>query len=322
MKNVLVTAIGSFSADIVIKNLKKIGMGVVGCDIYPKPWIADSLSVQKFYQAPYATDSSKYIEFLKKICVKENISFIFPLTDIEIDVLNCNRQWFEENNVCLCISDKNTIDLCRNKKGLYNFIEKSKLGIKLIPATAFTKDLMPKWDWPVVCKPNNGRSSQGMVYIHNRKEWDALTSGHNLKDYIIQPYIEGPVITVDVIRSPINGNTVAIPRRELLRTLNGAGTSVYVFHDKSLEKACIKLANALNIIGCVNFEWIQNTDGEYYFLECNPRFSGGVKFSCIAGYDCISNHMRCFNNMEIDNFSLVRNQYIARKYEEFVTSLD
>ena len=42
MDTALVTAIGSFSADIVIKNLKKNGMRVVGCDIYPPEWIADA----------------------------------------------------------------------------------------------------------------------------------------------------------------------------------------------------------------------------------------------------------------------------------------
>jgi len=34
--NILVTAIGSFAADIVIKKLKEKSYNIIGCDIYPK----------------------------------------------------------------------------------------------------------------------------------------------------------------------------------------------------------------------------------------------------------------------------------------------
>ena len=58
-----------------------------------------------------------------------------------------------------------------------------------------------------------------------------------------------------------------------------------------------------------------------YFLECNPRFSGGVEFSCMSGYDCVKNHINCFNNQEIDERRQYKSQYIARKYEEYVTGV-
>ena len=140
--------------------------------------------------------------------------------------------------------------------------------------------------------------------------------------YIIQPFIPGNVITVDVIRDSDGANVVAIPRIELLRTLNGAGTSVKVFSDVDLEEQCKKIADALKILGCVNFEFICDDFGHYYFVECNPRFSGGVEFSCIAGYDCVINHMRCFQKRKIDATRKNQNTiYIARKYEEYTTEI-
>ena len=60
-------------------------------------------------------------------------------------------------------------------------------------------------------------------------------------------------------------------------------------------------------------------DDCYYFIECNPRFSGGVEFSCIAGYDMVINHLNIFKNKKIDKLYEIKNQYIARKYEEYVT---
>ena len=53
--NILLTAIGSFSADCVVTSLKKMGHKVIGCDIYKREWVANSVIVDKFYQAPYCT---------------------------------------------------------------------------------------------------------------------------------------------------------------------------------------------------------------------------------------------------------------------------
>lgn len=317
--NVLVTAIGSFSADIVIKQLKQKDYRVVGCDIYPKEWIADAYSVNEFYQAPYATDEERYLNFIKDICKKENINYIMPLTDVEVDVFNNNREWFIQNNICICISSKETLDICRNKKTIEEFISQ-RLNIQTIP-TLLMKDVKElSWNYPVVCKPYDGRSSQGLKYINNENEWQEFKQNSKNNKYIVQPFIEGDIITVDIVRG--KNKVIAIPRKELLRTLNGAGTSVYVFSDENLEQKCIELANELNVMGCVNFEFIQDKDGNYHFIECNPRFSGGVEFSCIAGFDCVINHIKCFKNEKIDDFKLVHNRYIARKYEEYVTRVE
>ena len=127
---------------------------------------------------------------------------------------------------------------------------------------------------------------------------------------------------MDVVRNQETQTTQCVARKELLRTLNGAGTTVYVFHDSVLEKQCRELAAVLGVNGCVNFEFIETDSGEHFFMECNPRFSGGVEFSCIAGYDCVRNHLRCFTGEEIEGKEDLKNQYIARKYEEYVTKIE
>ncbi len=320
MYNVLVTAIGSFSADVVIQNLKRKNCNIIACDIYPKEWIADAYQVNKFYQAPYATKTDDYISFLQSVCEKEKISHILPLTDIEVDVLNKHRAWFIKHGIILCMSSCQTIKLCRNKKELIQFIEENKL-LRTIPTKPLSTHLTTVPDFPIVCKPIDGRSSQGLHYIHHETEWNALLETVDITAYIVQPYIDGDVVTVDVLRDPKSNLVVTTPRKELLRTQNGAGTSVYVFTDSQLQTQCATLANQLKIIGCANFEFIKDSKNQYHFLECNPRFSGGIEFSCIAGYDYIANHLRCFNEKSIEDSNTFSNQYIARKYEEYVTQI-
>ena len=48
-ETVIVTAIGSFSAQNVISACHAAGMRVVGCDIYPAEWVVNSQDVEVFY---------------------------------------------------------------------------------------------------------------------------------------------------------------------------------------------------------------------------------------------------------------------------------
>ena len=321
MRTVIVTAIGSFSADIVIKKCRENGIRVIGCDVYPREWIADAGNVEVFYQVPYATDTDHYIGTMMFLCRKEGAEAVIPLTDAEIDVFNLHRDEFSEINVTLCMSDKACIGLCRDKMELYRYLEEHMEGT-VIPTLRLGDADPDEIRYPAVCKPYNGRSSQGLKMVGSRREMEGVLGETDPADYIVQPMIKGNVVTVDVVRSPEQGTWLDIYSRELLRTPNGAGTSVLVFRNRQLEERCRTIAGLLGIRGCVNMEFIEDRDGVYHMLECNPRFSGGVEFSCLAGYDCVTNHLRCFEGKEIERDGSVTGMYIARKYEEYITKVE
>ena len=168
MSNILITAIGSFSADIVINSLQNEEHKVIGCDIYNEKWVANSLFVDKFYQSPLATNQSDYIEFVKEVCRKESVEYIIPLTDVEVDAINSNREVFEELKITVCLSNKNTIDICRDKYLLYECLNKQKLEY-LIPTERLRKENTNNIQFPIVVKPVDGRSSQGYQWFHSVK---------------------------------------------------------------------------------------------------------------------------------------------------------
>ena len=97
---------------------------------------------------------------------------------------------------------------------------------------------------------------------------------------------------------------------------------VSAWKDEELEENSKILADKLNVLGDVNFEYILDKNGTYHFVECNPRFSAGCEFSCMAGYDYVENHMKCFMNKEIEDCHFKHNMIIARKYEEYITATD
>ena len=324
MDSILVTAIGSFAADVVIKNLGKKGCFIVGCDIYPKEWIVDAYSVDLFRQVPLAVDAENYITAIKNICIENNIKYIIPLTDVEIDVLNSNRECFESDGIIICISPTETIEICRNKYSTYYALQGITKYVNLIP-TLSAKQLSSSGDtrlsFPLICKPVDGRSSHGIQRIYSARDLDAFLISPHTVDYILQPIIPGRIVTVDILRKFDGLSFVSVPRLELLRTPNGAGTTVRVFHDEKLNNECARIANHLGVIGCVNFEFIRTDDNHLYFLECNPRFSGGIEFSCMIGYDFVWNHLKCFQNKAIDALQPYKSCFIARKYEEVITSI-
>ncbi len=304
--NVLITAIGSFSSDVAIKNCRKLGMHVVGCDIYPMEWVVQSLDVDTFYQIAKAVDEDEYINQLLDIIKNEEIDLLLPSTDAEIDVLNTHREEIKQSGATLCISSPKTIEICRDKMKFAEKMGKYAIKSKLIADE-------PDPDFPVVVKPVKGRSSQGMQRIYDKIHYNLIP-----KDYMVQPLIEGDIITVDVVRHPKSKYVEVVARQEVLRTLSGAGTSVKILNDWELEAMCKDIAEELRIIGCVCFEFIKDENGAYHMLECNPRLSGGVAFSCLAGYDFIKAHFDCFLNDDIEVKGDIPEMYIARKYQEYI----
>lgn len=322
MESVLVTSTGSVATDITMKSLKRMGYRVVGCNIYPKEWIVESCEMDGFYQIPPVAQSAEYLDAVKDICLKENIKFIFPMIDYEIDLFTKNRLWFEEHDVTLCISPDHSLEYTRNKVKLQNFVMENCPKTHAIPTKRLRDIDELEWDFPVVCKPYNGRSSQGLQFIYNEKEWEEFRQKADKDTYIVEPFIDGPLVMVEIVRQKTPHKVVAMTRREIMSTPHGCSLTVMVFQDKELEEASKELADKLDVLGDVNFEYILAKDGTYYLVECNPRFSAGCEFACIGGYDCIENHLKCFLGKEIEDYHFKHNMIIARKYEEYITAVD
>lgn len=308
----LVTAIGSMSAECVIKCLKAKKHFVIGCDIYPKEWHYESKICDNFVRAPYATCEDDYIQFLLDTCTRYNLNYIIPLTDLEIDVINRQRNRFDEKHIVLCMQSQEVLNIARNKYVLSQTFKNDDE----VPSirTCLLTNIPDDFPFPCIAKPYNGRSSEGLLRNATREQLKAIK---NKEDYIIQEQITGSVYTVDYCRSAMTGRDVAIPRQELLRTKNGAGLTIQITPDEYLIRLASHIGNVLYINGCVNFEFILNM-GKYYLIDVNPRFSAGIAFSFLSGYDMVVNHVNCFTDTDIEEAIPLKEQIIIKKYEEII----
>lgn len=306
----LITAIGSMSAECAISQLKSDGHYVVGCDIYPGEWHYETKMCDAFVQAPFATREEEYIVFLLNVCSDYELKYVIPLTDLEIDVINKKRSFFDNAGIVLCMQDSEVLDIARDKNALHNAF----LQDETVPSvrTCLLKDMPEDFPFPCIAKPFNGRSSEGLIRNATREQVLAI---EEKESYILQEQLIGNVFTVDYIRSSKSGKDAAVPRQELLRTKNGAGLTVQTCGDTALIKLVSHIGKVLNINGCVNMEFI-SCNGKYYLIDINPRFSAGVAFSVVSGYNMIKNHIRCFTDEEIDDSIVVDERIIIKKYEE------
>lgn len=311
----LVTAIGSMSAETVIRAIAgQPDTVVLGCNMHPKEWSTASRLVERFHQVPSARNAAAYISRLLEICKSERISHVVPLTDLEVDVLSTDRQRFDEMGITLCISPHPAIRLARDKLAIHDCFARHP---RIRPIT--TMDLREvehlDFPYPLLAKPRSGRSSEGLVNIPDAAALEFWCGRLSKQDYVVQPLKTGDIFVVDVVRQPDGRGSAAMTRRELLRTANGAGMTVHMQRRHACNALALEAAEIVGLCGCVNMEFLV-VDGTPLLMDVNPRFSAGVVFSVMSGYDMVSNHLRCFDGGQVEHCMSPPDKVYARSFVE------
>lgn len=299
----LVSAVGSMSGSFAIAQAKKMGFRVIGVDIFPKAHLANALLVDDFLQVP-ACNHPDYKDCLITILKQHRVSHYLPITDFDVDFTLKNTELFRRHNTSILLETKGDLALFRDKYAMASkLIEANIKPIK----TGKWREHINKIKPPCVIKPRFGRSSEDTHKILAHSSIITLKPKKN--DYIIQPFIDGDIVTCDIIKQ--DDKHYFIPRFEHLRTTNGAGTSVETFVDDALSAIIDKFCAFFNFTGCINIEFIRNNTG-YYLMDVNPRISAGIEFSNKAGYDFVSNHLRCFLKQDIEDMLSYEKVHMVR----------
>ncbi|EPF16372.1 carbamoyl phosphate synthase-like protein [Cedecea davisae] len=308
---ILITALGSMSANAVIDALRRESHTVIGCDIYPAHWLYCSQRVDAFIQVPRATDAEAYIESINAICGDHDIDLIIPLTDVEVDVLSLHRTRLRSPSA-LTLMDAESIAIARDKFAWNQRFAGNDIFLPL--PSILLADYRPQaLGFPVILKRRDGRSSEGLRRIETEVELLELSARLNGDDWIVQPFLAGEVHVIDIVRQQETGAWAGIARKELLRTANGAGLTVEILPDDALVAKAAAVARLLDLNGCINIEFMRHETGDY-LMDINPRFSAGVEFSVMAGYDMIINHIHCFTRQPIQPSVAVQNAVFTRHY--------
>lgn len=316
---VLVTAIGTAASTAIISQLRGSGdYHIIGGDIFLKNQVATTKDVDEFYTFPSAIRNLEgYIDFAVDFCKEHRVSYYFATIDEEIANVSAHRIRFEEIGVKLCIPNQELIMICHYKDRFCKWIDEHfpELSMKRYPRFADVSA------YPVFMKPVEGRGSIGCRKVASREEAESLLqNGLKEEDYLIQEYLDGEIITVDLVRNAKTGQMQQIQRIEHLRNSSGCGIAVEIIDHPMLRNICYRLMEKLDLNGVVNVEVFhkQTAQGDRFSaIEINPRFGAGTSFTCMAGCDIVTAAISIADGEPCKLGTPAVGAHLAKRYETY-----
>lgn len=263
-----------------------VDLTIIGADISntaPALFFCDETKIVCRIREP------QYIPQLLEICEKENVDCLIPTIDTDLMILAENKDKFEAIGTKVLISAVDKVKLCRDKRFTADYF--ISLGLKSpVPVDEVEKYNM---GYPAFIKPKDGSSSVDAYKVTN--EEDLRTYAAKINDYIIQPFIPGKEYTIDIF-CDYDGKPVFITPRERMAVRAGEVLQTRICQDDVMIAEMKTLIADYKPCGQITVQLIQDeTTGDNYYIEINPRFGGGAPLTIKAGADSAKAVLRMLN---------------------------
>lgn len=227
------------------------------------------------YPLPKCNEDN-YLKILIDICIHEQVDLLIPLYEPEFAFLNQSRHEFEIRKTNLLLSNRHTLETCRDKWLTHQFFLNN--GIKT--PLSWTGDTLPKQgQLPLFAKPRKGMGSIGIKKIISPEQLLLQRT----PEILLQEFISGREYTLDIL-SDLSGKVISVVPRERLEVRSGEVSKSRTVKRDDLIKDGKEIVETLGAIGPVTLQCI-DTGQDVYWIEINPRFGGGVPLSIAAGVD-------------------------------------
>jgi carbamoyl-phosphate synthase large subunit len=273
MNKILFTSIGRRVQ--LIRHFVERGWRVVGTDLSPESCAAQVIAHQLHRVPPSA--HPQYVEMLLEICMKEKVEYLVPLYEPELIRLAQLRDQFLAIGTRLIVSSVHALQHCLDKYELYQVLCSAEIPT---PETyiSLSMEMDPASKW--VVKPRTGMGSKD---VHVVTYAEVASTAANVNNPLIQRFIEGQEYSIDAYVAE-DGQVLSIVPRLRMEVRSGEVSKSITVTDKDLTLQTIELLNHLQLFGPVTIQGIKEAaTGEFYFIEVNPRFGGGVPLSMQAG---------------------------------------
>ncbi|TLS35778.1 ATP-grasp domain-containing protein [Pseudalkalibacillus caeni] len=232
----------------------------------------------KHYLVPRVANE-KYVGRILEICKQESINLVIPLIDTELMVFASNKSLFEKEGVQILVSSSKVIEIASDKIKTNLFFIKNNIDT---PKVYSMQELSThKYKFPLLIKPRDGSSSEGVFKVNNENELDFF--GEYIPNAMVQEYINGTEYTVDVM-TDFQGNIKSIVPRQRIETRAGEVSKGITKKDQSIIDAVERVINLLpGPKGCITIQCFKQENNAIKFIEINPRYGGGIPLSIEAG---------------------------------------
>lgn len=266
----------------------------------------------KYYIVPGIKDPA-YLETILEICRKEKITGVLSLIDPELSILARHEEEFLKCGTRVIGSDYERCELSLDKYKMFCWLKAH--GYRT--AMTFRKkkqvlDALAEGElaYPVFIKPVKGSASLDITKARDEKDVRFLFQ--NEKELMVQEYMDGQEIGVDVYVDLLSHKVVSVFAKKKLRMRSGETDKSVSFKEEKLFALVKQFAEEAGFAGQVDMDLFEK-DGEYYISEVNPRFGGGYPHA----YECGVNTIK----MMLNNLAGRTNFPDIGNYEENVYML-
>lgn len=246
---------------------------IYGCDVNEN--CVAKYCVDNFWKCPAAAELTR--EMLADYCHKNSISTIIPTRDGELSFFSEHRTWLAQQGIFVMVSEPEAIRSCLDKKQFADSLINRQLPA--IP-TFLSIEELDTLQYVVKERFGAGSADIGLKLLKEK----AKEHAYSLKSPIFQPYIQGIEYTIDLYRD-MSGNVKGTIARQRNLIVHGESQITTTVRKPMLEDLCKQIANCFNLYGHATFQALETPEGQYYLIECNPRFGGASTASIAAGLD-------------------------------------
>jgi len=283
---------GGYPQIALIKELKSRGITVVLADYYPNP-------VAKPYADIYYQESTLDIEAITQVAKKEQVDFL--ITACTDQALLTVAKVSEELGLP-CYIDYQTALNVTNKSYMKDVFQKNNISTaKYAVMGELDMTRLEGLRYPAIVKPVDCNSSKGVKKVYNeaelREAFDQAVNFSRTDTAIVEEFIQGPEITVDVqvengkayVLSTAYSDKIADDDKFVIFRTRYPIAETDAVREQIAQTAqqiadAFGLKNSLMLIQMIS-------DGErVYVLEFSARTGGGVKYQLIkrvSGFDVI-----------------------------------
>ena len=292
---VIITDCSYRSSIAAIYSLVRLNEEIIGVTTNktPSPPAFHSKYLKKTYVL--SSDKDKYKEELLKLCSSFDRPIILPIGVFTLDIISNNLDEFR--SVCdFCISDSETLQIINDKSKSKEIAASAGINV---PEIYHGENV----EFPAVVKPICGekfglKASERYKIVHNEKELYGAKSLFSFSDVVIEKYVDGKGVGVSVIMNNNKPYTAFCHKRlSEYPASGGPSSSLVTFYDNELIEKTIRLLQKAKFSGIAMVEY-KEKEGEYYFLEVNPRIWGSFGATHKAKSDFIEAYINASRNNE------------------------
>ena len=286
----------------------KLNLYIAGTEIYP--W-TPSLQFCDSYHMVAPTFSDEHLKQLEEIIKNENLNAVLPGNDYDLDFLQAvrNRPVWQSVKILDAGSNQGVFLSKSQSADFFKSVELKVPDIYQKPSDV---------NKAMILKEDRGHGSINQYIVND--SIDASRYWNRLKQPFLQEFIEGVEYTIDVFSSEDYETINVCPRiRQKVRA--GVSDVGEVHLNRELIDLLLPKLPLFKLRGPWNVQCILR-DSTFYFLEVNPRFSGGVPLSIAAGCDLVQNLVEWYLGISLTKFDSLQDGLIMMKYEQelFVSS--